>query len=154
LKEFLTRELAHVNFDDGQVWKGEGGGPIDTRDLSPQCDIIAYHGSPIYERFGHVVVPLNQILLVLEVKKWVRPSDTFAQIQRLRGFLRKPVLLVGFRHDGDYAEIAKKAGPTSTFLFSKRSPQNRYPDDVANFETSCLRKGELERLVKEIGKNL
>lgn len=156
LRDFLRAQFPSLSFDEGIVSNQDRKGEYSTKSLSPQYDIIAYHGYPWERVTDYVLVPLKNVFLTIEVKKWLEPSDLSPpmhyvnqQVEKQRNWLKKPVFLVGFRHDGDKDKLQKGSIADKTYLFSRRS--NDYPDYMPDFFENYLHKGELARLVTDIG---
>ena len=159
LRDFLRTNFPTANFDEGIVCKQERKGTYESGSLSPQCDIIAYHGSPWESILDYVVVPLKNVFFVIEVKKWIEPSDLLPpkeyvnqQVVKQKSWLNKPVLLVAYRHDGGKEKLQSGSKADRTYLFSSRSAD--YPDHVADFSERHLHKGELARLVEDVAQLL
>jgi hypothetical protein len=155
LRDFLRTRFSSLNFDDGIICNKDRKGDYEKKHLSPQCDIIVYHGLAWERIQDYVLVPLKSVLLAIEVKKWLEPSDLLPpseyvnkQIEKQKGWLNRPVLLVGFRHDGDKQQLQSGSRADGTYLFSRRTSD--YPDYVPDFFEKCLHKGELKKLIEDM----
>lgn len=163
LTSILRRRFPRVAFDSGVVKLTEKATRLEqNKDLSNQVDIIAYRGKPSFKMSGFAVVPKRQVLCVFEVKKWTSPSDMTdpkkynRQIAALRSSIRKPVLLVTFRHHhGSMSKesLVSHSRADYTYVFSK-STGYRYPWQVKHFESRGLYRGELHRLLRNLGRIL
>lgn len=150
LIDFLRSEFPPFRFNPGTITAAEKR-PLryehSSADLSRQIDIIASMGSPFDQMYEYVVAPLRNVKLTIETKKWIQPKGLEGEqkkLQEISKFTRKTVLLVAFRHDGDFSELRKKCAAASLFAFSTRSIG--YPEDDTTFRSNCLHTGELLRL--------
>jgi len=156
LRDFLRSEFPYVKFDEGTVCSAGKKGWYKSDQFSPQCDIIAYRGSPWERLYEYVVIPKKNVFLTIEVKKWISLSDVIdrnekynKQIKTLRQSTEKSVFLVAYRTSSSMEKIKQGSVADKTYIFSG-STGTRYPDYVEDFDTRFVVKGELERLVKDI----
>lgn len=150
LKEFLKKVFPLVNFDMGVVIKTareeNGNFPrilnfdFSDKKLSPQSDIICYIGKPYREMHGIVVVPARNVLVVIEVKKWISQTqlNTFfeTRVDQMLDFLepqRKNFLFIAFRFDVADVLLQEYVNnenlPVPCFFFSNNN-KTPYPDYI------------------------
>jgi hypothetical protein len=160
LRKELEKRFPTVNFDTGVVilkpcQLAGLNSPLSRRGVaSPQIDIIAYKGKPVI-RFGEIISIMEpSVLFAIEVKKWITEKNMKVvnkQVERLKTDLARMVLLVSFRHHGNFSQIKKLSVADQTFLFSRATPKNQYP---WTDKTIWLHEGELEGLFDGIDKIL
>jgi hypothetical protein len=147
LREFLRTEFPSLNLDEGIVANQNRKGEYTKKNLSPQFDIIVYHGYPWERITDYVLVPIKNVFVTLEVKKWIEPVDLSPkgsanrQVNKQRNWLKKPVFLVGFRHHGDKDTLEGRSTADKTYLFSRGSSD--YPDDDDDSVRSMARRTRL-----------
>ena len=98
-----------------------------------------------------MVVPLKHTRFTIETKKWIAPrefSGEQSQLNKLKQFTRKPVLLVAFRHHGKFAQLRKDC--VADYLFTFSSPSHNYPAYDRKFKTDSLISGQLLDLCETI----
>lgn len=153
LRDFLAKEIK-MNFNSGVVNLGNTKKDPETKEISPQCDIIVYRKQPRYKNYDYVVAPRGNVAAIIEVKKSISEKQVRGinkQINRFRKEIRKPIFLVAFIHDGEKERIIKQSQADGTFLFSK-NPHIDYADNIPDFKEKYLHRGELEKLVSKIKK--
>jgi len=73
----LKKEVPALSFNRGVIKlnrKESVGRQINSRqDLSSQIDVIIYKGKPLHKLESSVIVHVDQVLGVIELKKWVYP---------------------------------------------------------------------------------
>lgn len=141
LREFLQEHLPKgVSVEEGFIIDAKGG-------LSKQCDIIIYdshHYAPFYRAGQVVVVPVEAVIAVIEVKTSINKTRFneviryFASFKRIDGEFRTYLFLLNapemelinswfhaFPHSGQY-----KAFDHDTF--------QRLPDEIVGLDPSYL----------------
>lgn len=139
LIEQLKKEFPHLNFGTGVVLLSkEKGHKLKKSDYSSQIDIIVYKGNPEYEQTGFVAVHVENVFLVLEVKKWALYGDKGLsgykkKIGEIREKIEKPILFVAFRFHGKTEKKLKNTLEEiadGVYVFSSWSKNNRYPWEI------------------------
>lgn len=160
LIDFLRVEYPHFQFSPGIITQVERRresyhyASSDPR-LGPQADIVAFVGRPFEQFYDYVVVPLRQVKLIIETKKWISPADVKGeqkQIHRLKKFARKPVLLAAFRHTGDLNHLQKQCAADYFFAFA--GPSQSYPQYDKTFMSKGFRSGQLLKFCEIVDKLL
>lgn len=70
----LKKSLPNLNFSRGIIKFGDRniiGADLKKDNLSTQFDVIVYKNQPIYQEAENVVVSSDDVLAVIEVKKWI-----------------------------------------------------------------------------------
>ncbi len=121
LMEKLRKSIPDLKFDRGiiKICKEETTGrSIKKDDISPQIDIIIYQGKEIFKYEGFVIVHKENVLGVIEVKKWTskqafkqaldeenssdKKKTNLQKLQIIKGLLGcKPIFYVSFRAWGN-----------------------------------------------------
>jgi len=113
LMEKLRKSIPDLKFDRGiiKICKEETKGKsIEKDDISPQIDIIIYQGKEIKKYEGFVIVHKENVLGVIEVKKWTskqaleeknssdKKKTNLQKLKKLKDLLgSKPIFYVSFR---------------------------------------------------------
>jgi len=181
-EDLLIRTLETVvpklNFGRGVIKFGDpiakGEHLSGKKDLSTQIDIIIYRGEPLFELEKSIVVPIDQVLGVIEVKKWLYPVGLFRaksvlenlerQIKSISSGTGKNIVffLVAFRfHDRNrgatwFSEVREYSGKCYCFFgnYSRHNGKILYPWEEniwQNFEDSPYA-GQFEKLANDVMK--
>ena len=175
LTEALRKDVPDFSFDRGIISFATDptSNPVNSKNLSPQLDIIIYKGKPAARIGDLVIIHESQARGIIEVKKWLYPHSLFRaqaqleQIKRLTDQLLKTKheivpFLVTFRfHDRQRVECnwfteTKDFGIKNRYCFSGKyssiNGTNLYPWQEKwwnNFEKYEYA-GQYKRLVKDI----
>lgn len=170
LIDALRESVPSLHFDRGVIKFADRnifGNDLKTENLSTQLDIIIYSGEPIYKAGGNAVVHADDVLGVIEIKKWANPkmitylstciTDTEKKISK-----KIRTLFVAFRfHDRSRngvtwrTQIKNFPTPYSycfSGTFSRENKVNLYPWEEkwwSTFDTYTYA-GEYEKMVREI----
>ncbi len=155
LGKLLSNACPDLSFDSGAVTlvplkKLKKHREPRSNQRSPQIDIIVYRGKPKWRQDDVMSIPKKQVVLTIEVKKWIttnskRWKKINGVIYDLRKVLGKPVLFVAFRHHGDFNDIKKLSHADGTYVFSRAT--DGYPGED---DSDWLHSGELDKLLQTI----
>lgn len=157
LRHLLSKECRNLSFDSGAVTLvplkelRKHGGPRGNK-RSRQIDIIVYRGKPKWRLDDVISIPRKQVILSIEVKKWITANQrSWKSINKiiydLKKVLGRPVIFVAFRHHGNFDKIKKLSKADETYIFSRKT--NGYPwEDHSDW----LYHGELGKLIETVKK--
>jgi hypothetical protein len=177
LMKQLRRSIHSLRFDRGVIKFGDpdavGDGIADGA-ISPQMDVIIYNGRPKSRTFSEVVVPVSQVRVVIEVKKWGSPKMMTETLKRELSRIQEqpkrnsrrsvPLFFVAFRYQERKKgfkswKVARKQFSTPyayafAGTYSHSGKRNLYPWEEKwwkHFGKYDYR-GQYERLVKDISR--
>lgn len=169
LKE-LRKLVPEINFGRGVIKLKNDifGSDLKIRHLSTQMDIIIYKNKPIFNSGSVIVVEPSNVLGIIEVKKWLHPTDNHRAKSLIDGLnnVKKvipnvPIFLVGFRvyckrADNDWFEKVKTYPTKFIYAFDGKYTASggvvRYPweeDNWQNFDDTPY-SNQLQKLVNDI----